>query len=345
MVAPLAASRIALFAVLVTAAPAARADDAPVTVAILPLMGLGLSDDALLGVEGSFREAVRTTTGVALQDRSSTIAGLTRARDAGIDCDEGDVACLRGLGGVLGVGKIISGTVSEDPYKYGMALKILDVETGEAKKKGPLSIGKDPAELIIGMRRAAAELLEVYTGALEVLIDTPARVLLDGVARGTTPLPAMDDVPVGAHTLTVEVDGVAPFTRTIDVKVGERTRVELEMADGVLVERATTTSSVGAQPSGLHVSVPLTVAGGVLLVVAAGALVGGLVTLGFANDAGASVDAAVQAGDGAAMLLAVDENHNLATATSALYITSAAAAAVGAGALAASFFIDPFAAE
>ena len=62
MAAPLAASRIARIAVAVfaaqLAAAEASADDAPATVAILPLMGLGLSDDALLGVEGIRRYQV-----------------------------------------------------------------------------------------------------------------------------------------------------------------------------------------------------------------------------------------------------------------------------------------------
>lgn len=313
------------------------------SVAILPFTSLGLSEDALLSVEGAFREAVRTTPGVKLQDRAATITGLGRARAAGITCDVGDDACLQGLGGVLEVDEIVSGTISEDPYKYGVALKILDVAAGTSKKKGPSSISKDPSELYVGLRRAAAELLGVATGAIEVALEAAgARVRVDGVERGATPLEAIDDVPVGVRRIEVTTAEGATWMKEVDVKPGERTRIALAVVDGALVE-AEATPVAAPEPSGPRVSWPLAGIGGAAIGVGVAAIVAGVVAYAVADGAYAALEQGVASGATDDELARHrDTNRAWALAPLPLYIVGGTAIAAGVGVVAASFITDPF---
>jgi hypothetical protein len=183
--------------------------------------------------------------------------------------------------------------------------------------------------------------MEIYTGALEVMLDAPgARVLVDGAPRGTTPLEVLDDVPVGTHALQVQLDGVAPFTHDVVVKVGERTRVALAVKDGALVEvdAAATAAATPPSSSGMHVSVPLAaVGGGALALGVVGIVVGGVAWV-VAEDAYTRANAAP---DEDVPALA-DANAAWAATSTAAFVVGAIAGAAGAAVLATSFFVDPF---
>jgi hypothetical protein len=69
-------------------------------------------------------------------------------------------------------------------------------------------------------------------GALYV-VSRPmgARVTVDGRLVGVTPL-LLTDVSSGSHTIEMQADGHKPWQTTVQVKVGERTRVAGSLEEG-----------------------------------------------------------------------------------------------------------------
>jgi serine/threonine-protein kinase len=65
----------------------------------------------------------------------------------------------------------------------------------------------------------------VTVASIDVETRPPgARVILDGRPAGTAPIQLVDIAP-GPHTVRLDLDGYRPWTTTVTVKPGERTRV------------------------------------------------------------------------------------------------------------------------
>jgi eukaryotic-like serine/threonine-protein kinase len=58
-------------------------------------------------------------------------------------------------------------------------------------------------------------------GYLRVVVNPWGRISIDGAERAVTPLAAPLALPAGRHTLTIENDFFEPFTRDIDIPIGE----------------------------------------------------------------------------------------------------------------------------
>jgi hypothetical protein len=58
-----------------------------------------------------------------------------------------------------------------------------------------------------------------------------ARVQLDGRDVGTTPL-SLPEAPTGSRTVRIILDGFLPWTTTVDVEPGQRTRVAASLEQG-----------------------------------------------------------------------------------------------------------------
>lgn len=93
----------------------------------------------------------------------------------------------------------------------------------------------------------------VLWGALAISAGTsaPVHVTVDGVERGTAPV-TLENVMPGIHQVAFSGPGLAPWERTIEVRVHQRAQLvaepTLSPARGQLEVRATMTAASGAQP-------------------------------------------------------------------------------------------------
>jgi hypothetical protein len=83
------------------------------------------------------------------------------------------------------------------------------------------------------MVRIAALLERAAPDTGQVLVSGPpgAHVFLDGRDVGTTPT-VLDDVPVGAHTVEIRVDGQQPYSTQVAVLAGQRATVMMPVRSG-----------------------------------------------------------------------------------------------------------------
>lgn len=82
--------------------------------------------------------------------------------------------------------------------------------------------------------RADAEMQVIYLGRqfgeIEILGAAGARVVVDGRARGYTPLQEPLLVRPGKHTVSLELPGYQPSTRTVVVMAGKKELISIKPA-------------------------------------------------------------------------------------------------------------------
>jgi hypothetical protein len=103
----------------------------------------------------------------------------------------------------------------------------IDLEPTAARTR-PSTPGASPAAAAPAPERGSASGL----GSLYV-VSRPmgARVTVDGRLVGVTPL-MLTDVSSGSHTIVLTADGHRPWQTTVQVKMGERTRVAASLEEG-----------------------------------------------------------------------------------------------------------------
>jgi hypothetical protein len=139
-------------------------------------------------------------------------------------------------------------------------------ETAELPDRGELGLKVARRYVVAAIRGSKPTIVVVTT-------DTPgATVLIDGARRGRTPLTLVDEVPPGEHKLHVSLDGRAPITKAMDIKVGQTHRFDLVLGANPVPSVKPT---IGEQPTTSAVSPA--VAWSVLGVGAATLAVGGVV--------------------------------------------------------------------
>ncbi|MET0412291.1 MAG: TonB-dependent receptor [Polyangiaceae bacterium] len=131
----------------------------------------------------------------------------------------------------------------------------LDSETGPELCSTPCDVQATPGQHIVILSRAGyrtqrvpvrveagqvsvlRSALDAETGSLLVHADErDALVEVDGVARGSIPL--VLEVPVGAHRVRVSLRGFQAIERTVVIRAGAQTRLDLALAASDLVEAA-----------------------------------------------------------------------------------------------------------
>lgn len=147
-----------------------------------------------------------------------------------------DTACLAEIGGALGAGLMLSGTVGRLGGIFTLSLTLIDTGRAEVVKRFQGNAGTEEA-LASTAKRGARELLGASapaggTGTLLVKTDPAGGIVaLDGRQIGPAPV-TLDEVPAGDHVITASLGG------------GEG-RLAIQVV-GETVERVTVT--IGAAP-------------------------------------------------------------------------------------------------
>lgn len=215
-VVPLASS------LLVAAAATAAPDEAPERVELLPLEARGPAKEVRERLENLLRQETRRLPGVLLSDRSSS---------SKVSCGFDDLPCLVDVGAKAGAQKVVRARVDKAANGYDLELKVVDVparvEEGRLKER----LDKEPHAHAATVRRMVTQLLvpEHYVGSLLLSVDQAgARVFIDGVHRGTTPLSGpIGGLAPGKHLLELRLAGRPALNRFVVIRFGEVTTESL----------------------------------------------------------------------------------------------------------------------
>lgn len=254
---------------------ASTAHAAPRTVGYLPLVVEDGAEESAGRVDSKLRDELRRLPGVQL-----------KALERG-SCTTGDAPCLVRLGQAAAVQAVVSPALQGDAEGYALTLSIVDVAAGTEAGATTIRLDKDPAAHAMKVREIVTRVLapDLYVGQLLLSVSKPgARVLIDGVEVGTTPLPGpIEGLAPGRHALEVRLEGHKTVSRFVDVAFSEVTSdaVELVPGDGIVDETASDIAveiPVEEPPTTAGFGTPLLATGaglaggGVLLLAGAGAM-------------------------------------------------------------------------
>lgn len=215
--------RALTLAFLVVTSPALAQD---LTLAVTPLDGLGVDATLLATLDAALAREVRELS-------MRTVAAPKKA------CD-GDARCLADIGRAAGATRVLAGSVGLAGDELHIALKLIDVVNGDESRSIDEAAPLDQAEL--RLRAAATKLLkpDKYNQSGSIIVSVPvsgADVVVDGSARGTTPLfGPIDGLPPGRREVEVRYAGAKSWRGFVELRFGEPHRLELNLIDGALVE-------------------------------------------------------------------------------------------------------------
>lgn len=206
------------------------ASAASTSVAVLELeSGPGVDADVARPLTARVAELVarRPSTTVIAPDDIRAVLREAQQRQL-LGCTED--GCLAEIAGALGADVVVSGRIArlEDAWTVSLtAVDAVEVRSlGRATETwGGASVGL--LELLTPMVATLfAEAPGPRAGALELSgAEVGSEVLVDGRARGTTPLDVIRAVPAGGRRVQVTKDGFRPFESWVVVSPGARVRV------------------------------------------------------------------------------------------------------------------------
>lgn len=140
----------------------------------------------------------------------------------------GDDACLAEIGGALGVGFLVSGTIGKVGETYLISLKLINIQEARTENRVAESFTGPENQLLAAARAAGRDLVgERATGVGQLIIrpsvDEEIRLLVDGRAKMAAEL---DRLSAGRHNLRVEAEGYHPWVADLYVESQATTVVD-----------------------------------------------------------------------------------------------------------------------
>ncbi|RME25026.1 MAG: PEGA domain-containing protein, partial [Deltaproteobacteria bacterium] len=199
---------------------------------VLGLRGIGVDHGEVKKTEKMLVEAARTHSGMKLMAPHVVSA---RLRDKGILPG----ASWGKLHAALGVKFALTGTLAAFGEELTMDLKLVKAEDGRTVRQATAQIPRDASkrksvldELVVRLCRPAD-----WVGSLELVVAEPdAAVFIDGKEVARTPLEKpLTGLSPGKHILRIVKDGFDEFSRFVEIRYGQRVRVEVDLKNNMLV--------------------------------------------------------------------------------------------------------------
>lgn len=148
--------------------PADAADGADrCALAVLNLQPQGLPDDQK-HVAQILTDSVATELATATECRIVTQADIASMLDfeaQKMACDTGSASCLAEIGGALGVGRVIAGSVGKLGSSFTVQMKLIDITNAEVLERVELTVAGGPEELREAAKSGARQLYGLEAGA------------------------------------------------------------------------------------------------------------------------------------------------------------------------------------
>ena len=215
-------------------------------VALVPLASLGgeLRAPEAPAVEAALA-AELGKAGMTVIGPTQVTAKLKAARQPALRACDGDDACLKDVGALVGASAVVAGEVGGLGDVQLVYLELVDVATGKELRRTQAPIGGGATALRAAVMRLVDPARHVGTLKVTTAVDG-AVIFVDGRRVGRTPLAPMT-LPVGAHALRVTHPETRDFVRFVDVEFEQTTAIDAELARYEAIDTAV--SATGA-PAG-----------------------------------------------------------------------------------------------
>lgn len=217
------------------------------TVAVLEFDTEGMGNVASSALASIVRTEIIKSKQYRVVDRNSVNEILTEQGFSQTGCVSSE--CAVEVGKLLGIQKMVTGTLSGLGSLYILDLQLIDVATGEIEKIESVQHVGEIEDLIAPLRETTRTLvLGTTASTLETafyITSTPAgaQVFIDGRLIGSTPI--KESVEVGTYSVLLKAPGYADWTQTVESREGETVLVQPQL----LEVRSTQASEVGPSSS------------------------------------------------------------------------------------------------
>lgn len=212
---------------------AADAAAAKRTVAIYPLQPLGTEPSVAERLEEIVYLEMAETGRVYLVDRDKVVRLVEQDRSHGVTC-QGAPDCLAVLGSRLGADQVFYGTVATLGGSYVLDAKLVDTSNRRIVGRRSITLQGEQAVLLQGIRDLAVQLAapDLWAGTLDLrLKQKGAKIYVDGLDVGSSPIPPLTKMVPGKHVLRVVSPDHPDFERFVDIKFGLTTVLEIDLAN------------------------------------------------------------------------------------------------------------------
>lgn len=201
-----------------------RPDAEQLSLAVFDLRALGVPVDLAKSLTQILAAELRQVDHTQVISRTDIVAMLElEAQKRRLDCAD-DLQCLAEIGGALGVQKLVVGDVGRLGERSLVALRLIDVRGAVVDQRiTEAFLGADDL-FSSAVRLAGRRLLGVEAGdpgRLTIAGSEPgADVYLDEQLVGTLPLPPVEELAAGRHTLRVQREGFLDWRSDVYIEPG-----------------------------------------------------------------------------------------------------------------------------
>jgi hypothetical protein len=205
------------------------AQETPVTVAVIDLYAPDLAPSAAVTLSNIVREELLKSDIYFVVDRNNMESLLQEQglQSSGV-CS--DLACIVQVGKILGVQKMVGGSIGKLGSKFILQLQTIDVESSKIERmekeeySGTLE-ALDGVIRSVAARLAGAANAQNHTSFLQVSAQPAgADIYLDGGYQGKAPLLIKMD-PDKSHLVRVEMDGYASWQQSVIARADQTLNV------------------------------------------------------------------------------------------------------------------------
>jgi hypothetical protein len=227
-----ASTLVLVVAIALLGIPSALA--APRSALVLPPVGIGVGDAERQSVAEALRKSLPPFDLSALS-AIETGKVMSDVETMGVACALDAVECIVQIGGIAAVDLVLAGIVA--PREGGIQLDLLIVDVGSSAPRGRTQVllHADPALRAVDVEGGLAAVLrtEVWRGTVFLQVDRPgAQVVVDGIARGFTPMKRPLSLSPGRHELFVGLEGFRAHRESLDVTYRGRHDVRVKLVPG-----------------------------------------------------------------------------------------------------------------
>ena len=196
--------------------------------AILDLKPTGVSEEIAKNLTQILSAEVKRIEGTSVIGRDDLIAMVELDKEKSLlGCN--DDSCIAELGGALGVDKLIVGNVGKLAESFVITLRLLNARRATVDSRITESFKGEEDQLIRAVRHASRKLLGIETEHQGKIVVTASQeeavVHIDNEGRGTLPIPPIDELQPGRHSVRISKNGFFDWQGDFYVEPNETTVV------------------------------------------------------------------------------------------------------------------------
>jgi hypothetical protein len=201
-----------------------------------------------------------------LRRRLSVAGGAELPLDCAIQ-----TACLARVGVILGVRRLVSGSVRPDKTGFTLSVAMHDITSGKVERSFFRSVEGGPEALARAVQQAIDDLFGKQAATQLRVTSVPggATVVLDDQRRGTTPL-TVEPLEPGRHRVRIEMTGRFPWKNEVTLAPGQNLLVSVSR-DELAPRRVWTRYAAYGSAGGAALSLGAAAVFGILARMSAGA--------------------------------------------------------------------------